>query len=482
MRVHPRYESLVTGVSLDSRTVEVGDLFFALCGVNADGRDYVNEAIQNGAVAVLCDGSAVPTHWACHDAKVPVFFVTHLSDTLGEIVNRFFKEPSKAMAMIGVTGTNGKTSCTSFISQALSRCGKPCAVIGTLGSGLASKLTPSVYTTPDAIQLQQQLAEFKQQQAQAVAMEVSSHGLAQGRVKGIAFDIGVFTNLSRDHLDYHKTLKNYFEAKKRLFSEYSLRYGVVNHDDDYGHQLIQDFSDRLTLYSYGLQTPSVGKSGKEIIATNIQIKQDKTIAKIQTPWGEGELHTNLMGRFNISNCLAVLTTLLLLEIPLDKALQAIAHLNPLPGRMQAIRKKQNPCVVVDFAHTPDALHHALHTLKEYQPKKLWCVFGCGGDRDQGKRPQMANVAERHADCIVVTSDNPRNEDPDAIIQDICAGFVNPDAIMRKSDRRQAIAYALSHAAEQDIVLIAGKGHENFQTIGAQQVPFSDAAVVKELLS
>ena len=481
VRVHPRFERPISGLSMDSRLVNPGDLFFALLGMRTDGRQYVNQAIQAGAAAVLCEGEPAPKAWASYDSNVPVFFVVNLASHLGNIVNRFYGNPSLTLSMIGVTGTNGKTSCTCFISQALTHLGQQCAVIGTLGSGVGSEFQPSFYTTPDAIQLQAQLAEFKQIGAKAVAMEVSSHGLDQGRVKGVAFDIGIFTNLSRDHLDYHGNLKNYGWAKQRLFADYPLRYAIINSDDEFGRYLIEHFKDQLTVYDYSLKAPR-HSNANTVWARAIRTTLSGTQFDVMTPWGEAAITTQLLGHFNVSNLLAVMTTLLLLDIPFDEVCKAVTALTPIPGRMQTVIKDHHPLVVVDFAHTPDALAHALKTLSMYEPRQLWCVFGCGGDRDQGKRPQMASISEQYAHKVVVTSDNPRTEDPYAIIKDVMAGFAEPKAVQIEMDRSNAIAAAISQANKDDIILIAGKGHEQYQLIGQEQIPFCDVSIAKGFLS
>ena len=480
VHVHSHFDGIVSGLSLDSRSVKPGHLFFALWGTQSDGRRYVNEAMARGAIAVLCEGEPTPQQWACHDSKVPVFFVVNLAAHVSHIVNRFYNYPSNGLKMIGVTGTNGKTSCTGFINQALTKLGQCCASIGTLGMGIAKDLKATGMTTPDAIQLQAQLAQFKKQQVQTVVMEVSSHGLEQGRVKGVAFDIGVFTNLSRDHLDYHGDVESYAAAKQRLFAEYPLQHAIINWDDDFGRQLIQRFKDRLSIYAFSLHEPT-HDAPPTIWARHIEMSLSHTKIVVVTPWGEATINTSLLGHFNISNILAALTTLLLLDIPLSEAVAAITQLQPISGRMQTFKQAQRPRIVVDFAHTPDALAQVLKSLQHYKPKQLYCVFGCGGDRDQGKRPQMACIAERYAHKVIVTSDNPRSEDPLKIIADIMIGFSNPDKVQIEVDRKTAIAAAIQQATVEDIILIAGKGHEQYQLFAQQKLPFCDMSVARECL-
>lgn len=354
--------------------------------------------------------------------------------------------------------------------------GKRCGVIGTLGSGFPDAITPGALTTPGAIELQHIIATLQQRGATYLAMEVSSHSLVQHRVAGIPFEIALFTNLTRDHLDYHGSMENYAQAKRLLFLTSTLKSAVINADDAFGRQLLTEFAPKLACYAYTTQSRSLNNVAM-ISADNIRLHTHGFSADIHTPWGEGELHSTLFGRFNLSNLLAVLTTLGILGIPFAQILE---HLNTLPtvtGRMQRFGGGAQPTVVVDYAHTPDALEQALTALREHSQRHLWCVFGCGGNRDSGKRQLMARIAETHSDHVIVTDDNPRLEDPQKITDDILSGFLHLDAVYVEHDRKRAIAYAIQHASADDIILIAGKGHEPYQQIGATKIPFSDAEQV-----
>jgi UDP-N-acetylmuramoyl-L-alanyl-D-glutamate--2,6-diaminopimelate ligase len=392
--------------------------------------------------------------------------------------------------VIGVTGTNGKTTCSQWIAQALTRCGRRCAVIGTLGYGLRPPLKPLVNTTPDALWLHAQLAEFARRGAQAVAMEVSSIGLDQDRVAGIEFDTALFTNLSRDHLEYHRTLRRYQEAKARLFAWQTLKHAVVNLDDDFGAELARRIRrPGLDVIGYGFSTARRAQvAGSRVVSGAAGVSFD-----VRTPWGTAHVAGPVPGRHNAANLLGTLTVLLAAGIPLRRAVASLVALKPLPGRLQRLGGGTRPLVVVDYAHTPDALKQALLTLRELldtrdpraatRDSRLILVFGCGGERDPGKRPQMGRIAARLADRVVVTSDNPRGEAPGDIIRDIVAG-VPGDArgVEIESDRRAAILRTVAEARRGDIVLLAGKGHEGYQEIRGVRHPFSDALVAREALS
>jgi UDP-N-acetylmuramoyl-L-alanyl-D-glutamate--2,6-diaminopimelate ligase len=394
--------------------------------------------------------------------------------------------------VIGVTGTNGKTTCSQWIAQALTRCGRRCAVIGTLGYGLRPPLKPLVNTTPDALWLHAQLAEFARRGAQAVAMEVSSIGLDQDRVAGIEFDTALFTNLSRDHLEYHRTLRRYQEAKARLFAWQTLRHAVVNLDDDFGAELARRIRrPGLELIGYGFGAAR-GARGARITGAHLVSGAAGVSFDVKTPWGGAHVTGPVPGRYNASNLLGILGVLLASGVPLRRAVAALAALKPLPGRLQRLGGGARPLVVVDYAHTPDALQHALTTLRELlghgspvtgHRSRLICVFGCGGERDPGKRPHMGRIAARLADRVVVTSDNPRGEVPGDIIRDIVAGVPGgARGVEVESDRRAAILRTVAQARRGDIVLLAGKGHERYQEIRGVRHPFSDAAVAREALS
>ncbi len=460
----------VTGLSLSTTTIKSGDLFFALAGHVVDGRSFVAEAIAQGACAVLYEQNDAE-RFELKATAVPCIAVSDLHKKIGAIAASFHDEPSRQLALVGVTGTNGKSSCVGWLSEALNACNTPCGLIGTLHVGF-DQLEPASLTTPDALSLQQHLADFSQQGAKAVAMEVSSHALVQGRVEGVHFTGAVFTQLSRDHLDYHGSMQAYAEAKSTLFAYPELQFAVVNWDDELGRKLYYQHKDRINMVAYSLHVPTQEELSI-VYAKTIQASAQGYIVGVVSPWGEGQLYVNVMGRFNISNQLAVLSTMCSLGVDFTKALSALNAVAPILGRMQYLAKPGQPTVVVDYAHTPDALKQALLAVREHCSGSLWCVFGCGGNRDQGKRPQMGQVAEAYADNMVLTNDNPRQEVPEKIIHDILAGVDDKNSVTIEMDRASAIKKAVAEAAEGDVILIAGKGHEDYQLLGEKRLTFSD---------
>ncbi|MEX2163865.1 MAG: UDP-N-acetylmuramoyl-L-alanyl-D-glutamate--2,6-diaminopimelate ligase [Sulfuricaulis sp.] len=460
----------VHGLKIDSRKVKPGDMFIAMPGMVMDGREFIGDAVASGAVAVLYekgDDFEFPV------APVPVIAVPNLRQNIGFMADRFYGAPTRHLVVVGVTGTNGKTTCTHLMAQALDQAPTRCALIGTLGSGFPDALNTAILTTPDAITVHCLMAEFLAQGATHVAMEVSSHALHQGRVRGVAYDVAVFTNLTRDHLDYHGDMAIYGQAKAGLFALEGLKHAVINHDDDFGRGILARLSTNIKTLSYGIE-------GGDIRASNIRPAPEGLAMNIGTPFGNTELRSPLIGRFNVYNLLAVLATLLALGMKLDEAVTRLARAQAPTGRAQKFGGVNGlPLVVVDYAHTPDALEKILLALREHTRGKLWCVFGCGGDRDRGKRPVMGEIAERLADVVVLTDDNPRHESGDAIIADIHNGMRTTPRVIR--DRRTATAEAIRSAGEGDIVLIAGKGHEDYQQIGDERLPYSDRLAVHELL-
>jgi UDP-N-acetylmuramoyl-L-alanyl-D-glutamate--2,6-diaminopimelate ligase len=460
----------VRGLQVDSRRVQPGDLFLALPGMVADGRDFIGDAVASGAVAIAYETG---DGFTLRGAPVPAFAVPGLRRQIGVIADRFYGAPSRRIVVIGVTGTNGKTTCTQLLAQALDRPPRRCAVIGTLGYGFPGALDASIHTTPDAVTVHRLMAEFIGRGAAQVAMEVSSHALEQGRVNGVSFDVAVFTNLTRDHLDYHGDMEAYGRAKAGLFAAAGLKYAVINHDDGFGRRLLSGIEAPVTALSYGLE-------GGDVRAREVRPLPDGLLLRVTTPDGDVELRSPLVGRFNASNLLAVLATLLALGVKAEDAAARLARAQAPSGRVERFGgAKGLPLVVVDYAHTPDALEKILLALREHARGKLWCVFGCGGDRDRGKRPAMGEIAERLADRVLLTDDNPRHESGDAIIADILGGMRASTEVIR--DRRAAIAAAIRGAGEGDIVLIAGKGHEDYQQVGDERRPYSDREVVRELM-
>jgi UDP-N-acetylmuramoyl-L-alanyl-D-glutamate--2,6-diaminopimelate ligase len=383
------------------------------------------------------------------------------------------------MRVIGVTGTNGKTSCTNWISAALTALGQPCAIIGTLGSGMPGQLVHTGFTTPDAPQLQRSLAQLRAAGAKAVAMEVSSHALHQGRVNGTAFSVGVFTNLTQDHLDYHGTFAAYEAAKARLFEWPELKAAVINADDEAGRRLIASTNGHAKTIAYALQPHADVKADAFIVASNVRATATGTAFHIASDWGNADIEVNTLGAFNVSNLLGVLGALLASDVPFDAAVAQIAKLESVNGRMERLGgrlQNDEPLVVIDYAHTPDALEQTLTALRpiaDARGGKLVCMFGCGGDRDATKRPLMGEIAERCADGVVVTSDNPRSEDPQTIIDQIAAGMKDASKARRIEDRASAILQAVRCAAREDVVVLAGKGHESTQEIMGKKRAFSD---------
>ena len=461
-------------VSIDSRTVAVGDLFLAFPGERVDGRSFIGHALARGAGAVLYDAEDFEWNPAWN---VPHAVVAGLRSVAGEIAAHVNGHPARRLWIAGVTGTNGKTSCSHWIAQSLQRCGRPAAIVGTLGSGFPGRLDPATHTTPDPVTLQRQLRGFVEDGAQAVAMEVSSHALEQGRVSGVRFQTALFTNLTRDHLDYHGDMIAYGEAKARLFRWPDLANAVINLDDQFGRELV----DRVDCTRVRVLTYGIGHG--DIAGHDVKLSTRGLDLQIRTPWGDAALRSRLIGGFNVSNLLGTLGVLLTADLSLQDSIDALSEVGPVAGRLDILRVPGQPLVVVDYAHTPDALEKVLETLRELVGHdggaRLVCVFGCGGDRDPGKRPLMGEIATRLADAAIVTSDNPRSEDPQAIVSQVAAGAgPNHDT---EVDRAAAIARALRITRAGDVVLIAGKGHETYQEIGGERIPFNDLEVARGIL-
>jgi UDP-N-acetylmuramoyl-L-alanyl-D-glutamate--2,6-diaminopimelate ligase len=479
----------IVGLGADSRVLRAGDAFVAYPGAAADGRHHIAEAVARGTSAVLWEreGFAWNADW-----NVPNIAVEGLRGLAGELAHEFYGRPSEKLWLAGVTGTNGKTSCSQWIAQALNFIGRRTAVIGTLGGGFPGELASSVNTTPDAIVLQRELAELLKAGAQGVAMEVSSIGLDQGRVNGVHFDVALLTNLSRDHLDYHGDMERYASAKAQLFDTPGLSGAVLNMDDVLGVRIAQKLAGgRVACAGYSVHAGVASAAGLEYFleAENIRLTEGGLAFDLHSTWGRAEIRSQLFGRFNVSNLLGVLGVLLGAGVELSQAVAALAALTPPPGRLQRLGGAGKPLAVVDYAHSPDALEEALAGLRPLALAgggRLVCVFGCGGDRDKGKRPMMGAIAARSADQVFLTSDNPRSEDPLEIITDILEGVLGEArakaAPLVMADRREAIAAAIAGASAADVVLIAGKGHEDYQEVAGGRVSFQDAAVAAEALA
>ena len=487
----------IGGLCADSRDLRAGDAFVAYPGASTDGRRYIADALARGAAAVLWERDGFSWNEAWRVANVGVDGLRGLA---GHLAHEVYGRPSEKLWLAGVTGTNGKTSCSQWIAQAFNALGRKTAVIGTLGSGFpaapgrepAAGLAPLVNTTPDAIELHRRLAEFLQAGAQGVAMEVSSIGLDQGRVNGAQFDVALFTNLSRDHLDYHDDMERYAAAKARLFEAPGLSGAVLNMDDVLGVRLAQKLAgSKVTCAGYSVHAGVASAAGLEFFleAENIRLTQEGLAFGVASSWGRAEVKSGLLGRFNVANLLGVLGVLLGAGAALEQAVAAVAALTSPSGRMQCLGGAGKPLAVVDYAHSPDALEAVLISLRPLADAaggRLVCVFGCGGDRDRGKRSLMGAIAARNADQVLLTSDNPRSEDPIGIITDILEGVLaeaeTGQAPLVIVDRREAIAAAIAAAAAGDVVLIAGKGHEDYQESAGQRIPFLDAAVAAAALA
>jgi UDP-N-acetylmuramoyl-L-alanyl-D-glutamate--2,6-diaminopimelate ligase len=457
-------------LTADSRRVCPGDVFLAMPGAVHDGRTHIAAAVAAGAAAVIWDPEGFD--WPI-GVDVPHFPVPSLSAKASAIAAAWWQDPSQSLWMTGITGTNGKTSCSHWLADAFGRLNRKTAVIGTLGNGFPGELQGSSHTTPDAVTLQGLLAGYSTAGAVGVAMEVSSHALDQGRVDGVAFDVAVLTNLSRDHLDYHGDMAAYAHAKTKLFDWPGLKWAVLNLEDDLGRRLNADLAGQdVHRLSYGL---GIG----EIRGEALQLSADGLTMTVETPWGQGTLRTGLIGRFNASNLLACLGALLAANVSLDEALAALQPTRPVAGRMQRLGGGSLPTVIVDYAHTPDALEKTLATLRDLTTGRIHCVFGCGGGRDKGKRQQMGAAAARLADRTIVTNDNPRHEDPADIVADILTGM--PPGQRVEFDRAAAIRAAITEAGPNDLVLIAGKGHEDYQEVAGVRRPFSDVAEAEKVL-
>lgn len=488
-------------MTADSRQVRRGDTFVAYPGQSQDGRDYIAQAIARGAASVLWERQSFRWNPAWH---VDNLAIPGLKKHAGEIASRVYGHPSASLWMIGVTGTNGKTSCSQWIAQSLTRSKRKCVVIGTLGTGFPGRLESAVNTTPDAVWLQGRLSALLTHGAKAASMEVSSIGVHQHRVAGVKFDVAMLTNVSRDHLEYHGTMRNYRAAKARLFAWPTLKYAVLNLDDEFGMALAsRDYAAGTTPLGYGFAHTRALTNRRllRIQGRNLCVDAGGICFDVLTPWGSASLESRLIGRFNASNLLGSLAVLLASDVSLADSVAALRAVKAVPGRTERYGGGRRPLVLVDYAHTPDALKSILMAVREMlgsgvarasrrqsrpdasreaQGARLICVFGCGGERDRGKRPLMGAIAARLADHVVVTSDNPRTEDPREIIADIVSGLP-PACYTVESDRRQAIRVALRMARRGDVVVIAGKGHEAYQEICGKRRPFSDAAEVRAAL-
>lgn len=469
-----KFDIDILGLQNDSRHIVPGDLFIAYPGAATDGRQYIKQAIEAGAVAVLYEPKEFVLS-SDESTATPLIPLTQLSEKLAMLASYFYHKPADKLSITGVTGTNGKTTITYQLAQAYGLLGRSAAYVGTIGQGDVNALKPLANTTPDALCLQHLLYDYVAVGVQQVCMEVSSHALSLGRVEDIGFIQAIFTNLSHEHLDFHGSIEAYARAKATLFSTPTLQCAIINQDDVHSKLMQQHVPATCRLLTYGIDNSA------DVRVTTWETGMFGSTIEVVSPWGQHRLQTQSLGRFNLYNTLAVFASLMASGVaPVDAVVEVMSQLKPSPGRMEIVAQK--PCVIVDYAHTPDALENVLLTLVALKPSKLWVVFGCGGDRDRTKRPLMGRIAGQYAHVIVLTNDNPRSEDPELIIQEIRQGLPANSQIYSIPDRRAAINYALSNASNEDIVLIAGKGHEDYQIIGKQRFVFSDQQVVQDILT
>lgn len=482
--VSERVDCDITGLTLDSRQIRQGSLFLACAGISHHGLEFFQQALDRGAAAVVCEPDERWTPAAiralAEDAPIPLYAIEGLSAAVSALAGRFYADPSHQLAVFGITGTNGKTSCSHFLAEVFSP-EHLCGVIGTVGNGLPGALESASHTTPDAVSLQAQLWDLQNRGADMVAMEVSSHALDQGRAAAVRFDVALLTNLTQDHLDYHTDMEGYANAKLRLFTECEVNCAVLNMDDPFAARVLAELPDRVQVIGYSADAEKAPKTEQWAQATHILPDAEGMSLTIDSSWGRGQVTSRLLGRFNASNLLAVLAVLLYRGVPFATALEKLARIETVTGRMQRLGGGDLPLVVVDYAHTPDALEHALQALREHVGGRLVCVFGCGGDRDRGKRPLMGAIAERLADRVIVTDDNPRSESGDRIVAEIIAGMEQAGSVRVLRDRAEAIATSICEAQPGDLILIAGKGHETYQLVGDEVLHFSDREQVEKAL-
>lgn len=463
----------ILGITNDSRAVKEGFAFIAYPGAATDGRRYIQQALALGARAIIYEPESIPDDLSLPCDR-PCIALPGLASQLGLLASRFYGEPGKTLRITGVTGTNGKTTIAYQLAQAHSLLHSKTAYIGTIGQGFSDSLQALDNTTPDALRLQALFHDFKSQGATQVCMEVSSHALCQNRVDGVEFKQAIFTNLSHDHLDYHETMQAYAEAKARLFATPNLEWAIVNADDPASATMIAAKTPTARLVRYGFQPEA------HVVVKNWSSDLEGTQLALESPWGACEFSIRALGYFNIYNALAIFTSLMVSGYKLAEVASVMTQLRSAPGRMEIVHEK--PYVLVDYAHTPDALENVLATLDRVKKARLIVVFGCGGDRDRSKRPLMGRAASQYADRVIITSDNPRSEDPLAIIEEIARGVTQDEHCIKLVDRKEAIHKALALATEDDIVLIAGKGHEDYQQIGREKISFSDQGMVREFYS
>ncbi len=458
----------ITGIVYDSRRAAPGSLFVALHGEKVDGATYIEDAIQRGAAAVVSQSPCAL------GGSFPCIQVSDARLALAQLAGSFYKYPAKRLCTVGITGTNGKTTVSFMLREIFKAAGRRPGLLGTVRYEIGDRILPASRTTPESLDIQSMFMQMDRAGCDSAIMEVSSHALAQHRVEGILYDAAIFTNLTQDHLDYHGTLEEYFKMKSRLFNQVS-RFAIINYDDPWGRRLLDDKKFLAGCVSYGFQ------EGTEVRGLNAVTDANGSRMHVQSPWGNGDVSLQLIGRFNLYNALAAFAAAAALGIPIPIIVKALAEMPCVPGRLEAVANKKGKRVFVDYAHTDDALLNVLGTLREITPGRLVVVFGCGGNRDKGKRPLMGKVAARIADFSIITNDNPRNEVPEKIAAEIAAGFDSERKYEIILDRKAAIARGFELVGKKDILLVAGKGHETYQEFNGAIFPFDDREAVREAL-
>ncbi|QCI24308.1 UDP-N-acetylmuramoyl-L-alanyl-D-glutamate--2,6-diaminopimelate ligase [Buchnera aphidicola (Muscaphis stroyani)] len=475
-------ERAIQNITINSKKTSSGDLFVAIKGSKKDGRKFIFEAIQNKVSAILYETQDFKKHGIFYYIKnIPIIYFFQLPIVLSSLSSRFYHEPGNKLKIIGITGTNGKTTVAHLISQWSTILGKKSVVMGTLGNGDHRSLKPTMNTTSSAVFIQSFLKKALINKTDLVSMEVSSHGLVQNRVKNVPFYIAIFTNLTPDHLDYHKSMKEYEKSKWSFFTCHKVKKIILNASDKYGQIWLKKLFNHYTIAVTIEDDTQKKYSNKWMNATNIKFKNNHMFVKFESSWGSGKIFSYLIGNFNVTNLLLSMACLLELGYKLSDLIRTVNQLKAVCGRMQQFYGINHPTFIIDYAHTPDALENTLKTIKTNYKKKLWCIFGCGGERDRTKRSLMGAIAEKESDQVIITNDNPRREEPFKIIQDILKGCKKKDKILIIPNRRNAISHAFFQSKINDIILIAGKGHENQQIIGNQYINYSDQKTVLQLM-
>ena len=471
----------IANITLDSRQATNGFLFCAINGHNIDARKFIDSTLENNVTAILADSDTTEDYVEIIQ-DTQIIYIHDLNSKLSKIADNFYQHPSTKTNIVGITGTNGKTTIAQLVGQWIDLLGFKSATMGTIGNGFYGNLVEAANTTGSAFDIQENIANYAEGNAKCVTMEVSSHGLVQGRIDAVKFDIAAFTNLSQDHLDYHNTMKEYFQAKASLFTDFDTKHKVINIDDEYGKKLVDLIEDKDTIIAISTKNNYLSDKFKRFFyVKNVQYTNKGTLISFASDFGDFVIKTQLIGPFNVSNTLQALAIMFALGFNKEDILHSASKLTPVIGRMEIFKKGSKPTIIVDYAHTPDGLEKALQAARIHTAGNLWCIFGCGGDRDITKRPIMAQIAEKNADKLIITNDNPRTEDENKILADVEAGIKNKDSVKTIPDRFSAIKYALENATSKDLILVAGKGHEDYQIIGTEKIHYSDRESAMKLL-